>query len=698
MTEKLANKLDNLPDKPGCYQMMDQNGTVIYVGKAVVLKNRVRSYFHAAAQKDTKTRLLVEDIVDISWWVTETELEALILENELIKRYKPRYNIRLKDDRQFPYIKIHWQEDFPKVSVVRKMTRDGARYFGPYASSRACYQTLDALRRVFPYLDCERQITGQDHRPCLYYHIKLCGAPCIGKQNRDEYREIIQQLMDFLHGKSDHVVTRMESQMEQAAENLQFELAALYRDRLKAAQRIVEQQKIISATMEDADYIAVAQDERTADVAVQVFIVRNGRLIGRENYMLEGAILDETNKAPSSEESKGSVLDHETERPLALPNTEHTGQLICTFIQQFYDHAVYIPKLILVQALPLDESTSRLDDSTRSEAPEGKTLKSELDSTDRTVTEDDRGVLSSTSTVQVLEAWLSKKRGTNVELRVPRRGAKREFMELAQRNAAEYLRVQQAEWAADTNRQTEAVAELQDVLKLERPPSRIECFDISTLQGTNTVGSMVVFGKGAPLKSAYKRFKIRGKGAQGEPDDFASMREMLRRRFRRIIEDESNPDPGQKGRPVDENWRILPELVIIDGGKGQLGIAVEVLKEFDLYGRIPVVGLAKQEEEIFRPNISQSFWLKRGSASLHLVQRIRDEAHRFAITYHRRLRSKDQTRSKLDDVPGIGPTRRRALLQHFGGDIEKIRQSSLDALLAVPGMTRASAQSIKENL
>ena len=628
LPEKVAQKLENLPDKPGCYQMLNAAGTVIYVGKALVLRNRVRSYFHASAQHSPKTLALVEEIRDISWWVTQTELEALILENELIKRYRPHYNIRLKDDKQFPYIKIHWQNDFPKIEVVRKMLKDGARYFGPYTSARACYQTLDALRRVFPYLDCERVIDGNDERACLYYHIKMCGAPCIGRQNREEYRQTIKQLMDFLGGDSDNVIAQLEAQMARAAENLQFELAARYRDRLKSAQQIAEQQKIINTSLEDADYIALAQDERTGDAAVQVFIVRRGRLIGRESVMLEGA-----------------------EAPQAGINQQ--GLLIGAFVQQFYDSAAFIPSLILVQAMPGDW--------------------------------------------QVIEQWLGDKRTAKVELRLPQRGAKRKLMEMAQQNAAEYLRLQQAEWAADTNRQTGAVNELQEALGLKNPPSRMECFDISTLQGTHTVGSMVVFAKGAPLKSAYKRFKIQGKGSQGAPDDFASMREMLRRRFRHILEEanESNPDPGQKGRKKDESWSILPDLVIIDGGKGQLGIAVEVLQEFGLEDRIPIVGLAKREEEIFRPGETTPLWLKRGSQALYLVQRIRDEAHRFGVTYHRNLRSKAQTHSKLDDVKGIGPTRRKALLQYFGGDLEKIRAATIEELMAVPGMNRKSAEAVK---
>jgi excinuclease ABC subunit C len=627
--KSVRDKLKNLPDKPGCYLMRNGDGKVIYVGKAIVLKNRVRSYFHASANHHPKTKALVAEIQDITWWVTETELEALVLENELIKRYWPHYNIRLKDDRQFPYIKINWQEDFPRIEVVRRRLKDKARYFGPYTSATNCYRTLDALRRIFPYLDCDRTITGNDARPCLYYHIKMCGGPCIGKQSREEYRATIQQLMDFLQGNTDQVLSQMETQMNRAAENLQFELAAIYRDRLKAAQGLVEQQQIIEATMVDADCIAVSVDPRSADAAVQIYMVRNGRLTGRENFMLEGADIPET-------------------------DVNLQGELIGSFIQQYYEEATFLPKLIMVQALP----------------PDGA----------------------------VLEEWLATKRATKVELRVPQRGAKAKLMTMAANNADEYLRVQKAERAADTNRQTEALAELQEALQLEQPPARIECFDISTLQGTNTVGSMVVFAKGTPLKNAYKRFKIRDKGAQGSPDDFGSMREMLRRRFRRAVEERTDTDPGKKARKSNESWRILPDLIIIDGGKGQLGVAVEVLEEFDLLDKIPVVGLAKREEEIFRPGRSQPVWLTRGSQSLHLVQRIRDEAHRFAITYHRNLRRKEQTRSKLDDVRGIGPKRRKALLTYYNGNIDKVREATIEELCTIPGMNRRSAEAIKEQL
>jgi excinuclease ABC subunit C len=673
--EKLAQKLDNLPNTPGCYQMHNAAGKVIYVGKAIVLRSRVRSYFHASANHNAKTQALVDEIADVTWWVTKTELEALILENELIKRFKPRYNIRLKDDKTFPYIKVNWQDDFPKVQVVRRMIKDGARYFGPYTSSRACYHTLDALRRVFPYLDCDREITGKDPRPCLYYHIKLCGGPCIGAQNREEYRATLRQLMSFLEGDADRVLRQLDEQMNRAAENMQFELAAIYRDRLQAAQRIAEQQKIISTAQEDADYIALAQDARTGDTSVQVFMVRRGRLVGRDNFLLEGAnVLDlytangaadgaqadylqsASSSANDGAQTSSSASDGAQEEQTGTSALQwRLGTLAGIFMQQFYDNAPFIPPLILVQAMPPDRA--------------------------------------------VLEEWLAGKRSMKVEVRVPRRGDKLKLMSMAQENAAEYLRLQQAERAADTNRQTEAVAELQAALHLDRPPARIECYDISTLQGTNTVGSMVVFVKGAPAKQYYKRFKIRGKGGHGEPDDFASMREMLRRRFRRLVEERADADdPGSKGREEDDTWRITPDLVIVDGGKGQLGIAVEVLQELGLFGRFPVVGLAKREEEIYRPGLPDPLWIKRGSEALHLVQRVRDEAHRFGVTFHRNLRSKEQTHSKLDDIPGVGPRRRKALMAHFDGDLQRVREASVEELMAVPGINRKVAETIKESL
>ena len=627
LPQQVQRKLDELPGKPGCYLMRDERANVLYVGKALVLRHRVRSYFQTSAKHVPRIQEMVAKVQDITWWVTNTEMEALILENDLIKRYQPHYNVMLKDDKGYPYIKVNWQDDFPKVERVRQITDDGARYFGPFTSSWAVGRTLESMRKVFPYLDCDRSIDGNDESPCLYYHLKLCGGPCTGVQSRADYRENITQLMNFLEGDTDEVLTQLEARMRKAADRFNFELAATYRDRIKAAQRIVYQQKVVGVQNDDEDVVAIAQDSKSSDTVVQILLVRRGRLIGRENFALQGVEVFET-------------------------TAENLGDLIGIFIQRFYGDAAHIPPRLLVQFAP--------------------------------------------RTKDLLASWLSQLRGAKVEIRMPQRGRKRKLMEFAKSNAEEYLRVQKAQWAVDTNRQTEALAELQATLALATPPTRIECYDISTLQGTNTVGSMVVFAKGIPLKSAYKRFRIRGKGSHGEPDDYAAMREILRRRFRRAMEAE--PDgPARKTRD-NSQWKLLPDLVIVDGGKGQLGVAVDVLTELGLSDKVPVVSLAKREEEIFLPQRRDPVFLKRGSQALYLVQRVRDEAHRFAITYHRNLRRKGQTATVLDGLPGIGPRRRKALLQYFSGDLEKIRQATVDELRIVPGMNRKAAESVKEHL
>jgi len=618
-----AQKLDTLPERPGVYIYRAADRKVIYVGKAVVLKHRVRSYFQAGARHEPRTRRLVGEIADLEWIVTDTELEALILENELIKRYRPRFNIRLRDDKTYPYIKIHWQEDYPRISIVRRMERDGARYYGPFTSGYAVRQTLDALRRVFPYLDCSREITGRDPKPCLYYHIKRCAGPCIGAVDRTAYREIIGGLADFLEGDSDAALAQMTAYMATAAEQLQFERAAQLRDQIRAARQIVERQKVVSGKQEDQDVIAFAQDARTGEACVQVFFIRRGKLIGRESFVLEGV------------------------------DSDQNGELIAAFVQQFYDEAAFVPPSIL---LPED-----LDERL------------------------------------IIEQWLrSKRNGGKVMLRVPKRGPKRALVQMAAENAAATLTSLQAQWQADTNRLTEALTQLQDALALPTPPGRIECFDISTLQGAHTVGSMVVFTRGTPAKSDYRRFTVKGKGAHGEPDDYAAMREVLRRRFRRAVED-AMPDPGQKARPSSAAWRLLPNLLIVDGGKGQLGVAMAVLAEFGLTEVVPVAGLAKQREELFLPGRAEGILLTPGSQGLFLVQRIRDEAHRFAITFHRQKRSQAAVASQLDAIPGIGPARRKALLEHFGS-LEAIRQATVAELAAAPGMTQAAAQNVREGL
>ncbi len=597
--------------------MRNARNDVIYVGKAVNLRSRVRSYFQDQNRHAAKTRRLVADIVDLEWMVTDTELEALILENELIKRYRPRYNIRLKDDKQYPYIKIHWQDDFPKISIVRRMLPDGARYYGPFTSGYAVRQTLEALRRVFPYLDCSRVITGRDERPCLYYHIKRCAGPCIGAVDRREYRAIVDGLCQFLEGKTKETLAKLNQRMMQAAEQLQFERAAMYRDQIKAAERIVERQKVVSGRQQSEDVIALARDK--GNTCVQVFFIRRGRLIGRETFMLEGA------------------------------DEEDNGEILASFIKQFYSDAAYLPPTIL--------------------------LPRELDEID------------------IIERWLRSKRGSRVILHVPKRGDKKALVNMATENAHSTLAAMQAQWEADAHRQTEAIAQLQQALNLPKPPLRIECFDISTLQGTNTVGSMVVFVRGTPRKSEYRRFKVRSVSEIGRPDDYASMREVLHRRYRRAIED-TEELPGRKTDPV---WKSLPDLLIVDGGKGQLNVAVEVLQELGLYEVVPVVGLAKKEELLFQPRQARPVRLPRNSPEMYLVQRIRDEAHRFAIGYQRHLRSRAMTHSRLEDVPGVGMKRRQALLKHFHS-IDAIRNANIDEIAAVPGMTRQVAQRIKEML
>ena len=613
----LEARLTALPTSPGCYLMRSAQNRVIYVGKAVNLRSRVRSYFQSQAQHTAKTRSLVAEIADLEWMVTDTELEALILENELIKRYRPHFNVRLKDDKQYPYIKVHWQEDYPKISIVRRMQPDGARYYGPFTSGMAVRQTLDALRRVFPYLDCDRVITGKDERPCLYYHIKRCAGPCIGAVDREGYRQLIDGLCHFLEGKTEEAMAELNGRMMLAAERMQFERAAMYRDQMRAAKRIVERQKVVSGKQEDEDVIAFAQDKGNA--CVQVFFIRRGRLIGRDSFLLEGV------------------------------SEDANGELLSAFLKQFYDEAAFLPPQVL---LPRD-----VDEHS------------------------------------IIEQWLRGKRGAKVSLRVPKRGPKRELVEMAAENARTALVALQAEWEADTHRHTQAVANLQTALDLARPPSRIECFDISTLQGANTVGSMVVFVNGAPRKSDYRRFKVRTVTQTGQPDDYASMREVLRRRYRRAVEKQAE-GPGDR---QDAVWKLLPDLLMVDGGLGQLGVAVEILKELELFEVVQVASLAKQEELLFRPGQPDPVRLDRTSPELYLVQRVRDEAHRFAVTYQRTLRGKEMTQSRLDEIPGIGAKRRQALLKHFQ-NIDAIRNASVDEIAAVPGITRPVAEQLKAML
>ncbi|MFN3307871.1 MAG: excinuclease ABC subunit UvrC [Anaerolineales bacterium] len=617
LPEQIATLLPNLPTRPGCYLMKDREGKVIYVGKAVNLRNRVRSYFHAVQQLSPRIQRMVEKVADIEWIVVDSELEALILEMNLIKKYRPHYNVRLKDDKRYPYIKVHWADDFPKVTVTRQMVQDGSRYFGPYTSVWAVHQTLDLLRRIFPYLTCDRVITGKDERACLYYDIKLCRAPCIGAIDRQNYRQMIADLCRFLEGHTEEIVTRLKSEMEKAAENLQFEQAAVIRDRIRAIENVVEKQKVISSEMTDSDVIALARDN--GDACVQIFFIRGGKLIGREYFLLEGA-----------EETPDATV-------------------MAEFIKHFYDKAATVPEQVL---LPHEVEEA-----------------------------------------QIIRQWLSQKKSSQkVEICVPRAGLQQELIQMAAENAAQTLSTLKAQWRMDTHRQEQALAELQEALGMDTPLNRIECYDISNTQGVAAVGSMVVFEKGTPRKSHYRRFNIR---MVSGPDDFASMEETLERRFRRWqAAQECEETPGKKPDPA---FAILPDLVIVDGGKGQLSRAVKVLENFGLLERVRVVGLAKQQEELFLPDRSDSLLLPRHSQGFYLLQRIRDEAHRFAITAHRKLRTKQGLASQLESIPGIGAVKRKRLLQRFG-DIDAIRNASLEELTCVEGITKQLALQIKSSL
>ncbi len=613
----LQSILDSAPTKPGCYLMKDLDGKVIYVGKAINLRNRLRSYYHASAMQNRKTRQMVGRIADIDWIVVGSELEALILEMNLIKKYRPHFNVRLKDDKRYPYIKVHWASPFPKLTVTRQMVNDGSRYFGPYTSVWAVHQTLDVLRRIFPYLTCDREITGEDKRACLYYDIKLCTAPCIGAINQAEYRQVIDDLCHFLSGKTEPIVSRLQEEMQVAANELQFERAAALRDQVHAIEKVVERQKVVSSDYVDSDVIAMARSN--GEACVQVFFIRGGKLIGREYFLLQGA----------EDSADANVMSG--------------------FIKQFYDQASMVPPQVL--------------------------LPHEIEE------------------AQIIKQWLGSRRaGESFEILIPHEGQQRELIQLAAENAAETLNSLQARWQAEKHKQTEALAELQSALKLSVPPNRIECYDISNTQGTSAVGSMVVFEQGVPSKKYYRRFNIRSVSG---PDDFASMEEVLLRRFNRWQAAQELVDkPGKK---IDQSFALLPDLLIVDGGKGQLSRAVAVLEKYNLLDRVPVAGLAKQNEELYVTQQPEPILLPKGSQGLFLLQRVRDEAHRFAITSHRKQRTKKGLASRLDSVAGVGPAKRKALLGKFGS-IQNILAASIDDLTAIPGISESLAHSIKTQL
>ena len=615
----ISKQLRATPTQPGVYLLKDSRGQVLYVGKAASLRHRLQSYFGSPSSQDPKIHNLVAIVRDFEFIVTESEAEALILENNLIKKQKPKYNARLKDDKTYPYLKIGVNEDFPQVYITRRVSSDGARYFGPYASAGSVRKTMSLLKKLFPYRSCTREITGSDSRPCLEYHINRCVAPCIGAADKEEYRRVIDQVVMFMEGRTEAVVRDLRDKMESAAETLEFERASRLRDQLRAIERVTEGQKVVSLAEEDQDVIAMARGRDEA--WVEVFFVRRGKLIGREHFIMDGVQDDEP------------------------------GHVMANFVKQYYDSAPQVPPRLLLQ--------HQLEDG------------------------------------DLIRQWLERKRGKKVELRVPERGEKRRLVEMVAENAVQGFEQLKVKWLSDTDALESAMEELQERLNLPRPPRRMECYDISNIQGTTPVGSMVVFEDGQARSSHYRRFKI--KTVEGI-DDYAMMQEMLRRRFQRLGRAKATVDEStaEDGREQGRSWGIIPDLVLIDGGKGHLNAVVEVFLELGI-DNVPLASLAKEQEEIFVRDTPESIMLPRSSPALYLVQRLRDEAHRFAVTYHQKSRTKKGMQSAMDLVPGIGPKRRRMLLRRFGS-VKGVKEASTDDLAAVPGMTRTLAQRVKEYL
>lgn len=633
-TPDFTQRIRALPQRPGVYLMRDRRGEVIYVGKAASLRNRVSSYFGSAHGLVPKIRRMVRRIADFEFIVTESEQEALILESNLIKERQPQYNARLKDDKSYPFIKIDTTEDFPIVYVTRRVRDDGARYFGPFASASSVRKTLALLKKLFPYRSCTKTITGNDDRACLDYFIHRCAGPCIGKVDRAQYHEIIDQVAMFLEGRTDQVVRGIRTRMIEASEALEFERAAALRDQLQAIEKVHEGQKVLHLSNENVDVIALAQEAR--DAWVEVFFIRQGKLVGRENFLMHRSDGDEP------------------------------AEVLAAFVKQFYTANPYVPRSVLLQHLPDD--------------------------------------------MAAIEAWLRSKRQGAVRLHVPQRGEKRRLVEMVSQNADQGLKQLRIRRIHESSNNDRAMEELQEALSLPELPRRIECYDISNIQGTNAVGSMVVFEEGKPRTDHYRRFRI--KSVAGV-DDYSMMREVLTRRFKRLSderkktgalqasegEDSAQPAPSTAPRNRQKNsnaWGIIPDLVLIDGGKGHLGAALQVFLELGI-NDIPLSSLAKENEELFVPYVSDPIVMPRNAQGLFLVQRLRDEAHRFAITFHRERRSKKSVQSTLDMVPGIGPKRKRMLIRRFGS-VRGVRDATVEEIAAVPGLTMTVARAIKDHI
>ena len=596
MNEPLAIKLERLPERPGVYLFKDAKVQVIYVGKAASLRSRVRSYFQEARPRDPKTDALVRQIRDLEYVVTDNELEALMLEATFVRKHRPRYNIILRDDKHYPFLKLTTNEPFPRLLVARRVASDGATYYGPYYPATAMRETLRLTRQLFALRTCSIEIDGRLERPCIQYHIGRCHAPCTGWETREGYARTIADVQRFLEGKHDSLATTLTQEMEGAAAALNFERAAMLRDRIQALNRVRERQKMISTVEVDQDVVGLVR--QGADACVELFFVRRGRLVGQEAFFFD-----------------------------RLAGTGE-GEILSAFLRQFYSkNVIPAPEILVSEDVP--------------EAP-------------------------------LIEEWLSALARRRVQLHTPQRGGKREFVAMAEANAAIAL---QNHLLARGNRQQVILEELQRVLALNEVPNRIEGYDISNTQGTEQVGSMVVWENGSMKKDDYKRFRIK---TVAGADDFASLREVLQRRFARAL---------QEGN-------ILPDLVLIDGGRGQLNVGVRVLQELGL-DYLPVIALAKQEEEVYRPDSLHPLVLDPTSPGLQALQKIRDEAHRFAITYHKTLRAKRTIQSVLDTIPGVGPAIRTSLLKTLGS-ARRVREASVAELASVPKVTPKLAQRLHE--
>ncbi|MEP6468903.1 MAG: excinuclease ABC subunit UvrC [Chloroflexota bacterium] len=643
--------LRQLPTSPGVYLMKGPDGRVLYVGKADSLRSRVRSYFGSKTGLDSRIVRMTQEVEDVDYIVTDTISEAFLLEGNLIKEHRPRFNIRLRDDKSYPFVQITLGEDFPRIVRTRKLVRDGSRYFGPYASASSVDETLKLLRKIFPFRTCNLDIPEGKRvleRPCLLYYINRCQGPCIQAIEKAEYRATISRIVDFLEGKQEGIAAELRADMREHSEGLRYEQAAIARDKLRAVERTMEQQKMAAFSRAEQDVVGMAREE--GEACLQLFVIRNGKMIGREHFIVENA------------------------------REATDGEVLTSFLQQYYAATERPPREVLLPLEPLE--------------------------------------------ADALVAFLTDRRGSRVNVHVAERGEKRRLVALATQNAVEALAKERAEWLADEGKRDEALDQLSSALSLAQPPERIECYDMSNIQGTSAVGSMIVFVNGRPEPREYRRFRIR---SGDTPDDFRMMAEVLRRRFIRAsrlrsetgalslaavgadevgegdgepdepqdLEPGSGPVEGDRGGPRQTGW-ALPDLVIVDGGKGQLSAAMGVMRELGLTD-VPLAGLAKRFEELYVPGRSAPIILPAKSQGLYLVQRIRDEAHRFAITYHRTVRGKKALASVFDEVPGIGQARKKALLKRFGS-VRRIREASLDEVAETPGLGRAAAERLKQHL